>query len=374
MDEAATIGPDQPGEGGRSFRYAPLSSGLDLVRKALGQHQIATMQTTAIDAATGTINLTTVLAHASGEWIASDWPVCRLADTAAPHRMGAALTYARRYALFTLVGIAGEDDLDAPDLNGRPQSGGAADVGATSALAPSQRSRRPGGNGNDRGRPTLDPDGSAVMRDQLVHEVASVASAAEAAQWARTALPVKNKLTAPDARVVELAFDLRLSAFEAEGAARKAGPPSPEAAERLAGGGTTQFAIDRRSAPQRPWQRCASPLDEASGHRQERTVDRRAETVSGQGAPQIRGLAALPILRATALRSPPPALRPGPRARPQGERRVHGPALSHSPPRPPPLPGRSGVVGETWNRSHRDSSKTLDQHPIGGLVHAVCRY
>jgi hypothetical protein len=61
------------------------------------------------------VNLTTVLAHASGEWIASDWPVCRLADTATPHRMGAALTYARRYALFTLVGIAGEDDVDAPD-------------------------------------------------------------------------------------------------------------------------------------------------------------------------------------------------------------------------------------------------------------------
>ena len=34
---------------------------------------------------------------------------------ATPHRMGAALTYARRYALFTLVGIAGEDNLDAPD-------------------------------------------------------------------------------------------------------------------------------------------------------------------------------------------------------------------------------------------------------------------
>src|SRR6266536_5880620 len=66
------------------------------------------------------INLTTVLAHASGEWIASDWPVCRLTDTATPHRMGAALTYARRYALFALVGIAGEDDLDAPDLNCQP--------------------------------------------------------------------------------------------------------------------------------------------------------------------------------------------------------------------------------------------------------------
>ena len=64
----------------------------------------------------GMVNLTTTLAHASGEWIASDWPVCPIAETANPQRMGAALTYARRYARFTLVGIAGEDDLDAPDL------------------------------------------------------------------------------------------------------------------------------------------------------------------------------------------------------------------------------------------------------------------
>jgi hypothetical protein len=48
---------------------------------------------------TDTSNLTTVLAHSSGEWIASDWPVCAIADTATPHRMGAALTYARRYVL-----------------------------------------------------------------------------------------------------------------------------------------------------------------------------------------------------------------------------------------------------------------------------------
>src|SRR5437016_6408360 len=102
----ATIGAERPGEGARTFRYAPLSSGLDIIRKALGQQQIATVQTTAIDATTGTVNLTTVLAHASGEWIASDWPVSRLADTAAAHRMGAALTYARRYALLPRVGSA----------------------------------------------------------------------------------------------------------------------------------------------------------------------------------------------------------------------------------------------------------------------------
>ena len=72
------------------------------------------MQATAIDHEAGFVNVTTTLAHASGEWISSDWPVCSLEDMASPKRMGAALTYARRYALFALVGIAGEDDLDAP--------------------------------------------------------------------------------------------------------------------------------------------------------------------------------------------------------------------------------------------------------------------
>ena len=115
----ATIRSPFPREGDRSFRYASLSSGLDLVRKSLGRHEIATVQTTSIDEGAGLIRLTTTLAHSSGEWVSSDWPVCPVSETAAPHRMGAALTYARRYALFTLVGIAGEDDLDAPDLNGR---------------------------------------------------------------------------------------------------------------------------------------------------------------------------------------------------------------------------------------------------------------
>src|SRR5712675_1489758 len=114
----ATIQSPFPREGDRNFRYASLSSGLDLVRKSLGRHEIATVQTTSIDEAAGLIRLTTTLAHSSGEWVSSDWPVCSVSETAAPRRMGAALTYARRYALFTLVGIAGEDDLDAPDLHG----------------------------------------------------------------------------------------------------------------------------------------------------------------------------------------------------------------------------------------------------------------
>src|SRR6516164_2721176 len=118
----AIIRTGRPGDGERSFRYAPLSSGLDIVRKTLGQHEIATLQTTTIDQTAGMVNLTPTLAHASGEWIASDWPVCPIAETAHPQRMVAALSYARRYALFTLIGIAGEDDLDAPDLCDGPLS------------------------------------------------------------------------------------------------------------------------------------------------------------------------------------------------------------------------------------------------------------
>src|SRR6185312_15711826 len=114
---------ESPREEGRAFRYAPLSSGLEIVRKCLGKHEIAAVQTTAIDKEAGLIRLTTTLAHASGEWLSSEWPVCSVTETNAPHRLGAALTYARRHSLFTLVGIAGDDDRDAPDLPGQSLPG-----------------------------------------------------------------------------------------------------------------------------------------------------------------------------------------------------------------------------------------------------------
>ena len=138
----ATIRASDPRETDQTFRYAALSSGLDIVRKTLGGHEIATVQTTAIDKEAGLIRLTTTLAHASGEWLSSEWPVCAIAETAAPRRMGAALTYARRYALFTLVGIAGEDDLDAPDLGAGPNAESDPKVGLDIQTSTKPASRR----------------------------------------------------------------------------------------------------------------------------------------------------------------------------------------------------------------------------------------
>ena len=180
----ATIRTGRPGDGERSFRYAPLSSGLDIVRKTLGQHEIATLQTTAIDQTAGMVNLTTTLAHASGEWIASDWPVCPIAETANPQRMGAALTYARRYALFTLVGIAGEDDLDAPNLCDGPLSPSAADRSFKPTDDESRMPPRTTGDGHarrvraklERAVP-LNPDQSAALREKLLTELGNITSA-----------------------------------------------------------------------------------------------------------------------------------------------------------------------------------------------------
>ena len=104
----ATIRSPFPRENDRTFRYAPLSSGLDIVRKSLGRHEIATFQTTAIDPDTGLVRLTTVLAHSSGEWVSSEWPVCPITDTASPQRMGAALTYARDMPCSRWWGLPGK--------------------------------------------------------------------------------------------------------------------------------------------------------------------------------------------------------------------------------------------------------------------------
>jgi hypothetical protein len=231
----ATVGTDRYGEPGRPFRYAPLSSGLDIVRKALGQHEIATIQTTAIDQATQAVS-STVLAHSSGEWIASDWPVCALSEMATPRRMGAALTYARRYALFTLVGIAGEEDLDAPDLGGQPvtsdrsspKGNGSAvghangkDVALGTFSATRKRWSPP--------KQVLEPGESATLRDQLVQELAGLRSQQEATGWAQRALGAKNTLRGADAVVVEAAFASRLAELASNDSAEAPLPSSSAA-------------------------------------------------------------------------------------------------------------------------------------------------
>ena len=177
-----------PREADRTFRYASLASGLDIIRKSLGEQEIATIQTTQIDP-NGQIRLTTLLAHASGEWISSDWPVCSATETAS-HRMGAALTYARRYALFALVGIAGEDDLDAPDM---PTD--------LPVAAPPEREFRAALKGPSKAtvhKPALlSRDASAELRDVLVSELRGQAGAASSETFEIVVPAVFHRIVQP---------------------------------------------------------------------------------------------------------------------------------------------------------------------------------
>ena len=328
----ATIRSPFPREADRTFRYAPLSSGLDIVRKSLGRHEIATIQATGIDKEAGLLRLTTVLAHSSGEWFSSEWPVCQISDIASAQRMGAALTYARRYALFTLVGIAGEDDLDAPDLGAAPK--------------PAAELPRPGSQSNGQataGKRTAPGDGklpepsarsvlgvqlSASLRESLIEQMAAINSADEAAAWAHRNLPAKNTLTAADAKIVEERFRARLSAIDpSHGTCDRPaeGYEPPHAVAEQTGVSSASDADTRQKAPMRATKKQSrSDAIRALG----KTVRLRDKDHR-----QIRAATGVPRVRPRAVGSASSHLYTTACTRAPCERRVHRPGLPSPPSR-----------------------------------------
>src|SRR5262245_23289653 len=168
----ATIRSPFPRQADRTFRYAPLSSGLDIVRKSLGRHEIATIQSTEIDQEGGLLRLSTILALV--------------------RRMG-------------LLGMAGRCRCSAalrqPDHCTQSNWPKAAAHGDGKLRGPSARS-------------VLGVQLSASLRDSLIGQMATINSADEAAAWAHRRLPAKNSLTAADAKIVEERFQARLSTID----------------------------------------------------------------------------------------------------------------------------------------------------------------
>lgn len=203
-------------ESPKNFRYAPLSGGLEIIRKALGGQQIAVTQTTEIDATNGLVNLTTLLIHTSGEWISSNWPICRLSEISAPRRMGAALTYARRYALFTLVGIAGDDDLDSPDINSQTSAAEVQRSAAGSADEPLCGSRASASSVNS----TTDIE---ATRTGILAEIEALPTLEQMQVRASNILKAKNRLPPEEAKLIEAAFSTRMAAFQVQSRSGSAG-------------------------------------------------------------------------------------------------------------------------------------------------------
>ena len=283
--------------------------------------------------------------HASGEWVSSDWPVCPATETAAPHRMGAALTYARRYALFTLVGIAGEDDLDAPDLalqtvdpgpqNGPPERKNGFN-GAMPTLARSFQGARKSAVGPK--APTLSGEASASLRDQLLAEMEGLARKDDFDAWTLRAWPKANSLTPADGDRVRQAFQVRLNR------------PQTTADERV-----------RSTEPDR-----AAASDEARSR-----IDKSLLAIPVlrrlRDKTHLRFMAKQPCLdlRAPALRCPSSAVRAIPRSQSQGQRRIHGPAVPGTPSRT--APHRQGT--DWWAKAGLEPISLarklwLETHPL----------
>jgi hypothetical protein len=140
--------------------------------------------------------------------------------------MGTALTYARRYALFTLVGIAGEDDLDAPDLIGpapkteKPTLDSRAGRNGRQQTNSHRRAVRGRANNSGLASPKseLSTVLSASLRVELLREIEKLGALNGAALWAQRKLPAKNQLSEADARLVEEAFAAKLAAIQAQSA------------------------------------------------------------------------------------------------------------------------------------------------------------
>jgi hypothetical protein len=97
-------------------KYADLASCWDACRKQLAANNLAVIQTVYVHWDSGQTMLATTLAHSSGEWIRSELPV--LTKDMSPQAQGSSITYARRYALAAIVGLAQIDD-DAEAAQGR---------------------------------------------------------------------------------------------------------------------------------------------------------------------------------------------------------------------------------------------------------------
>lgn len=232
-----------------SYRYAPLSAGLDILRKTLGKYELAVIQTTHINGDRGLVLLTTTIAHGSGEWVSALWPVCHVADIGHPKLMGAALTYARRYCLFTMVGLAGEDDLDAPELQ-TPREQGASSPTAVEGIVVHPEAEPKVEEVADLGRdrttteppifeahPLMDPDPTPAadpaaasrkrkytrrMRSPLTspprlgnpaRDLAQIQDADALLRWALESLPTRNKLDEARRAEFDAAFLARVDAI-----------------------------------------------------------------------------------------------------------------------------------------------------------------
>lgn len=170
-------------------RYADIADGLDVVRPVFSKHGLSVVQATDYMTDTGVFLLVTRIMHKSGEWIESTYP---LPTGGKPQDVGSALTYARRYALFSLAGVAGTDE----DDDGHDAQN------TTQARKPAARPAPP----KVPVEPPFDEEESATVCETMIGTLDLVESIEDLRSWASNNAAVKARMTAADQGKVTDAF------------------------------------------------------------------------------------------------------------------------------------------------------------------------
>jgi hypothetical protein len=89
-------------------RYADFSSCMDACRAPLSENGLAIIQS--CETTDGKLNLITMLAHSSGQWMKSEFPI--ISNKMDSQGIGSAMTYAKRYSLCGMIGIVADEDGD----------------------------------------------------------------------------------------------------------------------------------------------------------------------------------------------------------------------------------------------------------------------
>lgn len=171
-------------------RYADIADGLDVVRPVFSKHGLSVVQATDYMPDTGVFVLVTRIIHKSGEWIESTYP---LPTNGKPQDVGSALTYARRYALFSLAGVAGTDEDD--DGNDAQNT--------TQARKPASRPAPP----KVPVEPPFEAEESAKVCETMIGTLDLVESIEDLRSWASNNAAVKARMTSADQGRVTDAFN-----------------------------------------------------------------------------------------------------------------------------------------------------------------------
>ena len=175
--------------------YVDLADALDVVRKGLSEQGLSFIQLTS--AGEDRVILHTRLLHVTGQWIEGTYPVTKLAKA---QEMGSALTYARRYALFALVGIAGEDDDD-----GNVATHGDKKPDAVVAKAVAKATEK------QMATIGLTPEESKLLANTLLHEINNLYDKKALEKWNAINTERKDKLLPQDRESVKKAFFDRIA-------------------------------------------------------------------------------------------------------------------------------------------------------------------